>query len=184
MADFISNGTSKAGVPDLIPEKYKDLGDGAFAKVVAVNSADPIQLTGDVVVDTLGALNNSKELDPDSASATIPSLLRGILDGLTSYDYETVAASQTDQVLGVTGGVGDYLKGILIIPGTSAAGVVSIKDGNGSSISIFVGGGVTPLSDLKPFFVSLGIKTKNATTPGWKITTGANVSVVGVGKFT
>lgn len=99
-------------------------------------------------------------------------------------EYETVAAGQTDQIMGATGAVGDYLAGVLIVPGTTAAGAVSIKDGNGSSISIFPGGGTTALSALIPFFVPLGIKCLNATTPGWKITTGTNVTAIGVGNFT
>lgn len=96
-------------------------------------------------------------------------------------DYETVAASQTDQSLGATGAVGDYLAGVLIVPGTTAAGAVSIKDGAGSAISIFAGGGTTALSTLIPFFVPLGIKS---TGGAWKVTTGANVTAIGVGNFT
>lgn len=96
-------------------------------------------------------------------------------------EYETVAASQTDQILGATGAVGDYLAGLLITPTTTGAGSVSIKDGNGSSIAIFNTG---TLSNLVPFYVPLGIVTVNATTPGWKVTTGANVTVIGIGNFT
>ena len=43
---------------------------------------------------------------------------------IAAGDYETVAASQTDQVLGSTGATGDYFSGILIVPGTTAAGAV------------------------------------------------------------
>lgn len=75
--------------------------------------------------------------------------------------------------------VGDVLRGVLIVPATSAAGVVTILDG-ATSISIFAGGGTTALSDLKPLWVPLGLVSVNGP---WKITTGANVSAVGVGKF-
>lgn len=95
--------------------------------------------------------------------------------------YETVAASQTDQILGATGGIGDFLAGLLIVPATTGAGTVSIRDGNGSAINVFITG---TLADLRPIWIPLGIKAINATTPGWKITTGANVSVVCVGNFT
>lgn len=55
-------------------------GDDANPVPVAVVEADgDINLTGDVIVDTLGALDDSAEMDPDAASATIPALLRGIL---------------------------------------------------------------------------------------------------------
>lgn len=98
-------------------------------------------------------------------------------------EYEAVAASQTDQILGATGAVGDYLAGVLIVPATTSPGAVSIKDGNGSAITIFTGG-ASSVAALVPFFVPLGIKCLNATTPGWKVTTGANVSALGTGNFT
>lgn len=94
--------------------------------------------------------------------------------------YETVAASQTDQALGATGAAGDYLAGILVIPATTSPGAVSIKDGGGSSITIFTGG-ATSVADLKPFFVQIGAKS---AAGAWKVTTGTNVSAVGAGNFT
>jgi hypothetical protein len=97
--------------------------------------------------------------------------------------YETVAASQTAQILGATGAVGDFLAGVLIVPATTSPGAVSIIDGNGSNISIFAGG-ASSVSSLVPFFVPWGAKCVNATTPGWKITTGTNVSAAGIGNFT
>ena len=78
----------------------------------------------------------------------------------------------------------DYLAGVLIVPGTAAAGTVSIQDGNGSSIQVFPGGGTTALADLKPFLVPLGIYALAATTPGWRIINGTNVTAIGIGKFT
>lgn len=93
-------------------------------------------------------------------------------------EYETVAASQTAQVLGATGGVGDYIIGILVIPATLSPGVVTLLDG-ATSIALFVGG-ANSLTELKPFFIPLGLKSVSGA---WKITTGANVSVIGIGKF-
>jgi hypothetical protein len=98
-------------------------------------------------------------------------------------DYETVAASQTAQMLGATGAVGDYLAGVLIVPATTSPGAVSIKDGNGSAITIFTGGAAS-VATLQPFFVPLGAKCVASATPGWQVTTGANVSAIGVGSFT
>ncbi len=94
--------------------------------------------------------------------------------------YETVAAGQTDQAMGATGATGDYLKAILIIPATTSPGVVSIKDGGGSAITIFTGG-ATSVADLKPFSVPLGL---TSLAGAWKVTTGANVSAIGTGQFT
>lgn len=99
-----------------------------------------------------------------------------------STDYETVAASQTDQILGPAGAKGDVLDRLIIVPATTAPGAVSIKDGNGSAITVFTGG-VGSVADLTPIVVEVGARCVNATTPGWKVTTGANVSVIGVGRF-
>jgi hypothetical protein len=98
-------------------------------------------------------------------------------------DYETVAASQSAQMLGATGAVGDYLAGVLIVPATTSPGAVSIKDGDGSSIIIFAGG-TGSIATLHPFFVPVGARCTAATTPGWKVTTEADVSAIGVGSFT
>lgn len=95
-------------------------------------------------------------------------------------EYETVAASQTDQALGATGGTGDYLASLLIIPATTAAGAVSIKDGAGSAITVFTGG-TGSVSNLVPFTVPLGIFS---AAGAWQVTTGANVSVIASGNFT
>lgn len=94
-------------------------------------------------------------------------------------EYETVAANQTDQMLGATGAIGDYLAGLLVIPATTSPGGVSIEDG-ATNIPVFVGG-ASSVSNLVPFFVPLGIKSVSG---GWEITTGANVSVIAVGNFT
>lgn len=68
------------GTGKRITRLYKDLGAEVFAPAVAIAGLDgDVTLTGDVVVDTLGALNNAKVVNPDAASATIPALLRGAL---------------------------------------------------------------------------------------------------------
>lgn len=96
-----------------------------------------------------------------------------------SVDYETVAASQTDQALGATGSGGDYLSHILVIPATTSPGAVSIKDGSGSGITVFTGGAGS-VSNLVPFIVPLGAR---AGAGPWKVTTGANVSAIAFGGF-
>lgn len=98
-------------------------------------------------------------------------------NGLT--EYETVAASQTAQTLGATGATGDTIAGILIIPATTSPGNVLLLD-NATSITIFVGG-ASSVAHLAPIFVPLGIKSVSGA---WKITTGANVSCIGIGNFT
>lgn len=94
-------------------------------------------------------------------------------------EYETVAASQTAQVMGASGASGDYLAGVVIVPATTSPGNVIILD-NATSITVFTGG-ASSVNNLIPFFVPLGIKSVSGA---WKITTGSNVSAIGIGNFT
>lgn len=124
-------------------------------------------------------------------------LLEGYLDGLESLiaatnsaiaaatlttfvnvdsEYETIAASQTAQVLGATGATGDYISHAVIVPATTTPGAVTLLD-NATSIPLFAGGTVT----VQPFVVELKMKSVSGA---WKITTGADVSVIAVGSFT
>ena len=93
--------------------------------------------------------------------------------------YETVAASQTEQVLGGSGAKGDYLDAIIIIPTTLSPGVVTLID-FATSITLF-NGGASSLTELKP--IHIPIRAQSTGGP-WAITTGANVAVIAVGKFT
>lgn len=96
-------------------------------------------------------------------------------------DYEAVAAGQADQILGPTGHVGDILQRLIITVGTALTSAVSIKDGNGAAVPILpdaVGAGVGV------YCVEIGAVCVNATTPGWKVTTGAGSTVLAVGRFT
>lgn len=94
--------------------------------------------------------------------------------------YETVAASQTAQVLGTVGALGDRILRLIIIPATVAGGLVTLLDGS-TSIPIYVGGATTALTEVKPICVELGMCSVSGP---WKITTGANISVIAVGDFT
>lgn len=94
-------------------------------------------------------------------------------------EYETVAASQTGQVLGGSGATGDFINHITVIPATTSPGAVTLIDGS-TSIIVFAGG-ANSVSNLVPFAIPLGMKSK---TGAWSITTGANVSAIGVGDFT
>jgi alkylation response protein AidB-like acyl-CoA dehydrogenase len=94
-------------------------------------------------------------------------------------EYETVAASQTAQVLGATGAAGDYLRRLIIIPATLSPGAVALLD-NATSINILPGG-ASSLTELKPIVVDIDAISVSGA---WKITTGANVSVIAIGDFT
>lgn len=95
----------------------------------------------------------------------------------------TIAASQTAQILsatsgGATGATGDYLSHCVVQPATTSPGAVTIAD-NATTIFSFTGG-ASSVSNLVPFAIPVGAVSKSA---GWKVTTGANVSVACVGRF-
>lgn len=92
------------------------------------------------------------------------------------YQYETVAASQTGQVLGGTGAAGDYLHRVIISIVTAATGTVTLLDG-ATSIVISTGAATLPLGT---FSVEVNALSKNGA---WSITTGAGATVVAVGIF-
>jgi hypothetical protein len=90
--------------------------------------------------------------------------------------YETVAASQTDQVLGGTGSAGNILERLIVTITTSGVnGVVSIKDGSGSAIPV-----VPASAPLGVQVIEIGAKS---TGGAWKVTTGSAATVIAVGDF-
>ena len=165
----------------------KDIGAGVLAPKVFLVDGTGTDAIGEVsaspTANTLLARVKSVEdkLTTLQTSVAATNTALGVING--AVEYETVAASATDQIAGATGAVGDYLAGVLIIPATTSPGAVSVKDGNGTAITLFAGG-ASSVSNLVPFFVPLGINCVNATTPGWKLTTGTNVSAIFVGNFT
>lgn len=150
--------------------------EGLLDDILTKLSADPATQTTLAAILAKIIAAPATEAKQDSAI----SLLTAI-SNWSAGEYETVAASQTDQVLGATGAAGDFLSALIVIPATTAAGVVSIKDGSGSAISVFAGGGTTALVTLIPFTIPLGLVS---TSGAWSVTTGANVSVIAVGAFT
>lgn len=93
--------------------------------------------------------------------------------------YEAVAVTQTDQVLGVTGGVGDVLETLVVSVATAATGTCSIKDGSGSAIVITAAN--TPIGVYPIRFGKDGIKS---TGGAWKVTTGDGATALAIGRFT
>ncbi len=134
--------------------------DGSQRVTIANVDAGTVNLT----VDTTGA----------STEATLLAL-----SDRSKGEYETVAASQTGQAIGATGATGDYIAGLLIVPASVSPGNVLLLD-NAISMTIFAGGS-NSLTELKPIYVPLGM---TSVSGAWKITTGANVSVIAIGDFT
>jgi hypothetical protein len=95
--------------------------------------------------------------------------------------YVTVAASQTTAPVGV---VGSYIESLTVIPASSAATTVVLADGSTTILSIPTNAGTgTGTACPQPYTLQLGIRATSAST-GFKITTGAAISVIAVGRFT
>jgi hypothetical protein len=89
-----------------------------------------------------------------------------------------VGSGAVDFPLG-SGAIGDRIKRIVVVPITNAGvGNVAIKDGSGAAQTIFFG---AVLTDSRPHLIDLGVKS---TLGGWKITTGALLTVWVIGRFT
>jgi hypothetical protein len=122
--------------------------------------------------------------DPSSNDGVAPvhstnGLSVNVTNAFGAGEYETVAATATAQVLGATGAAGDYISGVLVIPATTSPGNVLLLD-SATSITVFTGG-ASSVSNLVPFFIPLGMVSVSGA---WKITTGSNVSCIGIGNFT
>ena len=99
---------------------------------------------------------------------------------LNSQTYKACPASATT-TMGATGATGDYLDGVLIVPGAAAAGIVQLQDGAGTAMTIFAGGGTVALPTLAPFYVPVGAVS---AAGAWKVITNASVTAIGIGNFT
>lgn len=93
------------------------------------------------------------------------------------YSYETVAASQTAQVLGTAGATGDYLHRLIISVITVATASVTIKDGSTSIVVLTGAAGLV----AGIYSIEFGLASQNGA---WAVTTGAGCTVIGVGVFT
>lgn len=90
-------------------------------------------------------------------------------------EYETVAAGQTNQVLGLAGSVNDMFSRLVVDVATSLTSAVSIKDGANAAIEVIPAN--TPVG---PYTVELGIRSTNGP---WQVTTQAGVSCIAIGQF-
>lgn len=91
------------------------------------------------------------------------------------HEYEHVAASQTAQVLGTAGSIGDYLTRLVVTVVTAATSTVTITDGALAAHTI-----VPANTPIGPYSILIGARSVNGA---WKVTTGAGVEVMAVGQF-
>jgi hypothetical protein len=159
----------------------------------AVDGLEALITTLNGKLDTLAGYLDAVETKLDGIDTSVDLVVTEISDGVATplpagtamighfggSDYETVAASQTDQLMGAAGVTGDYLSHLLVIPATTSPGAISIEDG-ATNIPVFTGG-ASSVSNLIPFVIPIGAKS---VAGGWEITTGANVAVIAFGDFT
>lgn len=164
---------------------------GSFASGSIANGANVVEGTittthgclvaGYTIIGCLGQLD-----DDIKAAGSISQTTQGTTNGVTNgaNNTNTVAASATAFVLsatqgGGTGATGDYLSHCVLQPGTTSPGAVTIAD-NSTTIFSFAGG-ASSVSNLLPMPIPFGAVSKSG---GWKVTTGTNVTLFCVGKFT
>lgn len=92
------------------------------------------------------------------------------------WEYEDVAASQTDQALGTTGAAGDLLHALKCETSAASVGTVTVKDGSGSSFTIFLAQSAAAILDSPALdWVSVN--------GAWSVTTGTNTTCRVSGRF-
>ena len=92
------------------------------------------------------------------------------------WEYEDVAASQTDQALGTTGAAGDLLHALKCATSAASVGTVTVKDGSGSSLTIFLAQSAAAILDSPALdWVSVN--------GAWSVTTGTNTTCRVSGRF-
>lgn len=149
--------------------------DGTNTAAVKAASTAPVATDPALVV----------ALSPNSVNAngrTTPANSAPVV--LAKQSYQDVAASTGPTALSGGGGgaTGDYLDSILVVPETTAAGSVKLRDSSGGTdVILWEGGGTTALLTLIPFTINLGCVS---AAGAWEVTTGANVHVRAVGNFT
>jgi hypothetical protein len=128
--------------------------------------------SGTIVVDANFTSGLDQAVVGSGASASNP---QAVIPNGTAY--EAVAASQTAQAMGATGATGDYLSHVVFQPTSLAAATSTILD-NATVIYTYTAG---TLADLRPIVVPVNALSVSGA---WKITTGANMTATGFGKFT
>jgi hypothetical protein len=158
--------------------------DSSLAANQSVNTA---QVNGVTVSTGTGATGTGAQrvtVATDQATNAGAALVKGgvgVVNGGSTY--QAVAASQTATVLQTaTGAIGDYLSHCVIYPTSTSPGVVTVFDNANAAATnaIAFPGGASSTSNLVPIAVPVGAVS---TAGAWKVTTGANVSVVCYGKF-
>jgi hypothetical protein len=143
------------------------------------------QITGNTLATGTGAQTSGTPrvtVATDQATNAGAALVKGgvgVVNGGSTYQH--IAASQTAVVLQTsTGAIGDYLSHCVIYPVTTAAGSVTVFDNANAAATNVIEFATGTLSNLAPIAIPVGAVS---TAGAWKVTTGANETVVCYGKF-
>jgi hypothetical protein len=159
---------------------------GFFAIVLAVSGAE--WAAAGCVVESTGTYSEGANLRDDKCEPgggkkmTLSTKLAGedttnqVFRLESQWEYETVAASQTAQVLGGVGAAGDLLHALVCVVSTAATAATSILD-NATSIAVFPN---SPGGGIGTYTIPLDIVS---TGGAWKVTTGAGVACIAIGRF-
>lgn len=173
-------GTVELGAPSLAALENitvggtVELGAGSLAALESITATGPltdVQLRFSPVPVAVAGVATAAKQDETRAS----------IEALRAPHYETVAAGSAAQVMGGAGAAGDLLATLTIVPATKSPGAVSIQDGAGGTAIVIFPGGADSVGTLHPFTVPVGAVS---ATGGWRVSAGANVSVLATGRFT
>jgi hypothetical protein len=176
-----TNLIGKVGIDQTTPGTTNAVSATNFPTTVDTNSGNVGASTPRVVLAT------NQPSVPVTPLNTTNAGLAGVKGGVGVVNggstYQAVAASQTATVLQTsTGAIGDYLSHCDIYPTSTSPGVVTVFDNANAAATNVIAfpGGASSISNLVPFAIPVGAIS---TAGAWKVTTGANVSVVCYGKF-
>ena len=181
-AAFTQTSTAITPIGCLYIGSYASITTG-HAGVVSCTAAGSMHTTIDNVNPNGVAIaaNSSPVVNPVLTVAGAAVVKGGVpvVNGASFYQTQAASTSITALTGGSGGATGDYLSHCTVIPTSTSPGVFTITD-NATAIYSFPGG-ASSLSNLVPFTVPVGA---NSVSGAWKITTGAGLSAVCVGKFT
>lgn len=171
-------GGCKADGPATLPATTTPVTDMAIQKAIA-NAANTIATNSALPLPAQS--NHTTNIGVADIGQSTQGTTNGVTNGANNTN--TVAASASAFVLsatqgGGTGATGDYLSHCVIQPGTTSPGAVTIAD-NATTIFSFAGG-ASSVSNLLPMPIPFGAVSKSG---GWKVTSGTNVTLFCVGKF-
>ena len=130
-----------------------------------------------VIASNQSAVAVTVPLGQQVMASSTPVVMASDLPAIKGY-YVACPASTTTTLQSSAGASGDYLDHVVVVPGTTAPGVVTIED-NATSLIAYPGGGTTALLTLTPFTIYVGAFSRSGA---WKVICGANVTALGVWK--